>query len=140
VDQSGVAAADVIDAVQTQNTHDLFNKASGVQIMPRYEFETLAPDTNHPDAQRLLLSDRVRRKELFAFVEIGENSKGIAWYSNEGGLDVAQRWISGPLNDGLRRVRLARLGIDPSHFSELLDAVPVESMRLVSLDEKTGKI
>jgi ABC-2 type transport system permease protein len=140
VDQSGVAAAAVVEAVRTRNAHDLFDKTTGVQVMPRYEFETPTPDTIHPDAQRLQLSDRVRRKELFAFVEIQANSKSIAWYSNEGGLDVAQRWISGPLNDGLRRVRLARLGIDPSHFSEVLDTVPVESMRLVSLDEKTGKI
>jgi ABC-2 type transport system permease protein len=77
VDQTGVAAAAVVDAVRTQNAHDLFNKATGVQMMPRYEFETPAPDTAHPDAQRLRLSDRVRRKELFAFVEIQANSKAL---------------------------------------------------------------
>jgi ABC-2 type transport system permease protein len=140
VDQTGAAAASVVEAVRAQNVRDLFDKTTGVQVMPRYEFEVVAPDLSRPDAQRLLLSDRIRRKELFGFVEIEAASKGFDWYSNEGGLNVAQRWISGPLNDGLRRVRLARLGVDPSHFDEVLGAVPVENMRLVALDLKTGKI
>jgi ABC-2 type transport system permease protein len=153
VDRTGVAASAVIQQLQEQNNHDLFDKTTGIQVMPRYEFENVTPDGRNPGSQRLALSDRVRQKTLFAFVEIGADAvqpggkaspgsllDGFAWYSNEGGFNNTQRWVSGPLNDGLRRVRLERLGIDSRRFHEVLNPVPVENMNLVSKDRNTGRI
>ena len=121
--------------------------------MPLYRFETVPFDPRHAEAQHLELSDRVRSKDLFAFLEIGAKAlkpdkhgetdsgvNGIEWYSNEGGFDEALRWFSGPLNDGLRRVRLARLGIASDRLDEMLSAVPVDNFNLVVSDPKTGQI
>jgi ABC-2 type transport system permease protein len=44
------------------------------------------------------------------------------------------------LNDGIKRVRMRQLGIDPKQFHGLLDNVNIESMDLVSRDETTGAI
>ncbi|HEY4089834.1 MAG TPA: ABC transporter permease, partial [Bryobacteraceae bacterium] len=56
------------------------------------------------------------------------------------GLGQARQWLMGPLNDGLRRVRLARLGVDRSKFDEVLRSVPIQSGALVARDAKTGQI
>ena len=129
VDPTGIAAPAVIQAAKDQNAKDLFDKTTHRQVEPRYVFETLSPAAD-PKAQRLALSERVRRQQLFAFVEIGphvfdaapptsEDSKAagpVATYSNAGGFDDASRWLSGSINEGIRRVRLAQLGVDPSRL------------------------
>src|ERR1035438_36604 len=51
VDRSGVAADTVIATIREKNEHDLNDKDSGKQMMPRYTFETVAPDASAPDAQ-----------------------------------------------------------------------------------------
>jgi ABC-2 type transport system permease protein len=146
VDRTGIAGEAVIDAAQEKNRRDLVDKTTGRQTMPRYHFELVPPDRDAV-AQRLALSNRVRHKELFAFIEIGDNAfephekdPTVAWYSNEGGMSEARRWFSSPLNDGLRRVRLAKLGIDPSHLDELLNSATLQNMSLITREAKSGRI
>ncbi len=152
LDRTGVAADTVLQALRTHNEHELFDKTTGLQVMPRYQFESVAP-AGGSDEQRLMLSDEVRRGELFAFVEIGAKSldpgpaaapntaaNSIDWYSNEGGLGLTQQMVGDGVNDGLRKVRLGRLGVEQSHLDDVLRAAPVQKMNLVSRDEKTGKI
>ena len=155
VDRTGNAAAVVIEAAAGENAEDLFDKITGRQLNPRYVFETAVPDDANPNAQRLELSDRVRRRELFAFLEIGHDalhppkiddlektpeSSRVDYYSNAGGIDQSLSWISGAVNTGLRRVRLAQLGVDRSRFADLLDSAKVQTMSLIARDEKTGGI
>ena len=86
---------------------------------------------------------------MFAFLEIGpealhpgkdEDAKRVGYYTNAGGIDEMRRWLQDPVNAGLRKVRLSQLGVDPSHFADLLAAVPLERMSLVARDEKTGQV
>ncbi len=162
VDHTGIAAAVVIQAIEEKNEQDMFDKDlpgkdTRQQTMPRYRFETVKADEAHADEayldeQRLALSARIRPSDLYAFLEIGAKAvhpdrtggksieNGIAWYSNESGFADARRWLSGPLNDGIRRVRLAEAGVEPSRLGPLLEAVEVRSMNLASKDEKTGAI
>jgi ABC-2 type transport system permease protein len=155
VDRTGVAAAPVIDAAAEKNTEGLFDKVTGRQLTPRYVFETLVPDDANPNAQRLALSGRVRRRELFAFLEIGRDalhppkiadsakapeSSHAGFYSNAGGIDQARSWIADAVNSGLRRARLEQLGVDRSRFADVLAYTNVQTMALVSRDEKTGSI
>ncbi len=129
---------------------DLIDPDTGKQGMPRYRIETVAPDMANPDSQRLALSQRVKDKELYGFLEIGANvlhpdstgeknpENGVSWYSiavSQGG-----NWISGPINDGIRRVRMAQAGVDTARFDDLLGGVSVRTMNLVRRDEKTGAI
>ena len=86
--------------------------------MPQYRFEMSTAVDGNWDGARLALSDRVRKQELFAFVDIAPDAlhpapgaaAPIAVYSGAGGIDPFQNWFAGPLNDGLRRVRLEQFG------------------------------
>jgi ABC-2 type transport system permease protein len=151
IDRTGVAAASIVESAQRTNREDLYEKGTRKQIMPVYSFEVPTP-AGSPEGQRLALSERVRAHELFAFIEIGPNAlhpaesdakdreSDVFWYSNEGGVGEGRRWLSGPVSDGIRRVRLAQLGVDPSHLNETLKAVELQSMKLLSKDPKSGAI
>ena len=155
VDRTGRAAPSVIGAASEKSARDMFDKKTGRQVAPRYTFETVAPDDIRGEAQRLALADRVRRHELFAFVEIGrdalhppksadpektpENAR-VNYYANAGGIDETRGWLSGPIGDGLRRARLAETGMDPARFRDLLAAPAIQTMSLPSRDERTGSI
>ena len=148
LDRTGKVAAAAIQAATEKSTQELFDKATGKQVKPRYAFEVL-PVERDLNLQRLALSDRVRRHELFAFLEIGPEalhpgkdsaSSRIAYYSSAGGIDQTERWLADPFNEGIRKVRLAELGVDRGHFDDVLAKVDVEKLDLVSRDEKTGAI
>ena len=152
IDRTGEAAPTVISTVLQRNERDLIDKDTGKQTMPRYRFETVAPDTANPDAQRLALSQRVRPSDLYGFIEIGANAlhpdakddkspeNTVSWYSNDTGVAGTRAWLAAPLNDGIRRVRMAKAGVDASRFDDLLSSVTVRTMDLVTKDEKTGEI
>ena len=148
LDRTGKVAAAAIQAATEKNARELFDKATGKQLKPRYVFEAL-PVERDLNLQRLALSDRVRRHELFAFLEIGPEalhpgndsaSSRIAYYSSAGGIDQTEYWLADSFNEGIRKVRLAELGVDPSHFDAVLAKVDAEKLDLVSRDEKTGAI
>jgi ABC-2 type transport system permease protein len=154
VDRTGRAAAPIIAAATEKNAKDMVDKTTGRQTSPRYVFETIAPDTAHQNEQRLALSDRVRRHELFAFLEIGASAlhpasgdeavkdaaNRVDYYSNAGGIDETKLWISTPVSDGLRRARLMEAGVPADHFTDILAAATVQTMSLVGRDQKTGAI
>ncbi len=159
VDRTGMAADAILQVARQKSEKEVNDKVTGKQVAPRYLFEAAPQDSGDPNAQRLALSDRVRRGELFAFVEIGANAlhppseetadkekdkdkpeNRVGYYSNADGIDEARSWLSSPVNEGLRRVRLARLGVDPGRFDEIFAAVPVQRMSLVTRDEHTGEI
>lgn len=157
LDHTGKAAAEIIQAAEAKNKRTMFDRPGGPQTTPRYVFQAVAPDESDPKAQRLALSDRIRRKELFAFVELGANTlhphhddnaddsklapeDRVSYYSNAGGIDEARSWIGGPVNDGLRRARLAELGVNPARFEDALAAVSIQSMSLLARDERTGAV
>jgi ABC-2 type transport system permease protein len=103
----------------------------------------------------------VRHEQLFAFIEInssvldpakdGDDAKDseaskdpaasqVATYTNAGGFDEVGRWLYGSIDEGVRRVRLARLGVDRGRFKEILNDVKVGRFGLLSRDEKTGEV
>jgi len=155
VDRTGVTAQWIVEAAGEKNHDDLFDKVTGRQIAPRYTFESVQPDDADPLSQRLALSDRVRRHELYAFLEIGRDAlhpakvkdseklpeaSRITYYSTGSAIDTARSWIGGTMNDGLRRARMKQLGVEPSHFSDVMAELDLQSMGLVERNLKTGAI
>jgi ABC-2 type transport system permease protein len=155
VDRTGAVASAIVQSADEKNRKELLDKPSGRQVKPRYLFETVAADDADPNGQRLALSDRVRRHELFAFLDIGRDvlhpvkeedeekvpeASRVNYYSIASGIDETRQWISGPVSDGVRRARLAKAGVAPSHFEELLSPSTVQTMSLLARDEKTGKV
>ena len=71
VDRSGIVAEALVEAAQKRNAEDIFDEETGKKNKPAYVIEIVEPDNERPDAQRLRLSDRVRSRDLHAFIEIG---------------------------------------------------------------------
>ncbi len=124
-----------------------------MQTSPRYLVEPVAA-SGDPGEQRLALCDRIRRGDLFGFIEVapeaihppdgtrgGETRKGLAGlYSGAGEVDRADAWLNGVLNDGIRTARLAELGLQPERAPSLMTGVDLDTMTLVARDPKTGAI
>lgn len=149
VDRSGVVAKALMEAAERWNIDDIYNDETGKKIKPAYFFEVVEPDDEDPAAQRLELSDRVRNSGLHAFVEIdpevahpdeeGEASR-IRYYGKNAAMDDLRHWMAWPINNHLRRLRLADAGIEESEVEDLFHWVNVEGLGLVSVDEATGDI
>ena len=156
IDRTGVVAGPLVSAAREKNDRELFDKKTHRQMAPRYVFEAIAPAANSKD-QLLALSDRVRRKQLVAFLEIGKDAlrppkpagdsdektdpaARVSYYTNAGGIDEMRNWLNGPINDGVRLARLAQLGIDIGRNKGLTASVPIEGLSLVERDEKTGEV
>lgn len=149
VDHTGVSASAVIQAAEQSNRKLMAGSPFGAQSVARYFFEEVKPEPDHT-AQLLSLCDQIRRGELFAVLDIGPDALNpaseapqarIHYYTNSGGIaDQVSPWLPAAINDGLRRVRLAQLGVDPARVSAVLRDVGMASMNLVSKDPASGKI
>ena len=149
VDRSGVVVEALVEAAKVRNAEEVYDKETGEKVMPAYLIEIIEPNELDAAAQRLELSNRVRSKQIHAFVEIGESvlhprddpeASRIAYYAESAAMDEMRSWIAGPINKQLRQLRLADAGVDESAVSDLFDWLPVEGMGLVSVDKETGKV
>ena len=166
VDHTGVVAEPLVSAARVKNERELFDKKTHQQIQPRYVFEVIAPAADpagHKD-QLLALSDRVRKKQLAAFIEIGKDAlrppkptddsddfdlgtgkktdpdTGVSYYTNTGGIDEMRNWLWGPISDAVRLARLTQFGIDIKRNPDLAASVRIDGLSLVERDEKTGEV
>jgi len=149
IDHSGVIAEVLIKEADERNKESIFDKESGEKIKPAYYFKKTEADQEDPNAQRLALSDQVRAGKLHAFMEIGpeilhpgeEADKfKILYYGKSAAMDDLRKWTSWPINNHLRKLRLADAGVDESKVKDLFFWVNVDGLQLVSVDEETGDI
>jgi len=156
VDRTGVAAVSIIQAAREKNEKELTDKVTGKQVAPRYVFEEMRPNPVNAAEQRLALSERVRQRELFGFLEIWpaaleappeepatekEREKlppRVAFYSNAAGIDDTRAWLREPINRGLHGVLLRSLPAE--QLKAVLASVPVDPMSLLARNPKTGEI
>jgi ABC-2 type transport system permease protein len=125
------------------------DERTGKIVRPAYIFQTVEPNESNPDAQRLELSNRVRSGQLDAFLEIGEQAlhpgtnraaSRVAYYAKNAAMDEVRRWVGGPINEQLRKARLAEAGVDETRVKGLFDWRSVEGMGLVRQDARSGEI
>src|ERR1035438_5755230 len=151
LDRTGMVAPALLSAAAEKNAKDAYDKVTHAQIEALYVLEAVAPSPGDPEEQRLALSNRVRSREFFAFLEIwpqalhpGEETKpetrAVAYYTNAGGIDTTRNWLREPLNRAVRSVQLAQLGVDGSHFEDLLTPVAIDPLSLLARDAKTGAL
>ncbi len=149
IDHSGIVAEALVQAAQERNEAEAFDKVVGKKTKPAYLVEIVTPDESNPGKQRLDLSDRVRSRQLHAFLEIdrdvlspGQDSTGclIAYHAENAAVDDVRGWIAWPINNHIRRLKMARLGIDEAAAKEMLVWLPVEGLELVSMDAETGEV
>jgi ABC-2 type transport system permease protein len=148
IDRTGVSTSAVIQAWQEATRSEQRNPAGVPRNLPRFAFEEVKPEPDRA-SQLLALSNRVRAGELFLILDIpssaihgAPDAKGdpVRYYSNATGLDQTVFSLPDAVNNGLRRVRLAQLGVDERRVPELLREVPLQPMNLLAKDPATGKI
>jgi ABC-type Na+ efflux pump permease subunit len=149
VDHTGVVAQALVEAAEDRNKKEIFDEESKEKVKPAYYVEMVTPVTQDTLKQHLELSDRVRRGELHAFIVIGpdvvhpgESKVGdyISYYAKNAAMDDVRRWTSWPINNHLRKLRLADAGIEENQVPELFEWIDVSGLGLVSVDESTGDI
>ena len=149
IDRSGVVTQRVLEAAKTRNSNEVYQAKTGKKIHPAYLFETVVADDKDPTGQQLALSERIRKGELHAFVEVGSNvlhptkdaeASHVLYHAKNAPLDDLRRWLADPINDQLRRNRLLDAGVAQDKVKDLFSWVDVEGMGLVERDAKTGKV
>jgi ABC-2 type transport system permease protein len=88
------------------------------------------------DDVRLALSERVRKEELFAFVELPADaaSEKLRYYSDHPTYDDLRDWMSKILDDKVRADRYAEAHLDPALIAALANKVSAETLGLWSRD------
>jgi ABC-2 type transport system permease protein len=149
LDHSDRIVTALVEAAKNRNAEEVRHKETGKKIKPAYLIEPVRPEAKDLPAQRLALSDRVRRGELHAFVEIrgdilhpttNQAAAPVTYHAKNAALDDVRRWLPWPINNELRRLRLAEVGIDEAKVKDLFVWVNVDAMGLVSADAATGAV
>jgi ABC-2 type transport system permease protein len=148
LDYSGLFEEYLNGTVEFRNENEIYNE-KGEQIAPLIFLEFMKPDTVNMNRQKLMLSDRVRKKEIHAFVDIGpdvihpvdgNNDSRIAYYAENAAIDNIRGWFNNIINNRIREIRILELGIDKDKVSDLFYWINVEGMGLLSIDAKTGSV
>jgi len=149
IDRSGMVAQVLVEAAENRRKTEVYDEKTGKKVKPEYIFEIVEPDEEDPEAQRLKLSDRVRNGELHAFIEIGPDvvhpkedraTVRIAYHAKNAAMDDLRGWLNWPINNYLRKLRLADAGIDESSVKDLFHWMDVDALGLVSVDKETGEV
>jgi ABC-2 type transport system permease protein len=137
---------------------------------PNVILENVPPSADNPEAiaqQRYDLSERVRRGELFAFLEIGkdvfdvpplapaafatgpdadptdylpEERFTLRYQSNRPTYDEFRRWADVVVTEAVRKRRADQLGLSAEDRRELAKRVPLISKGLSRINPQTGAI
>ena len=147
LDRSGRMHAPLLEAVERRNREEIIDSDSGKPNKPQYELLDISPEEKS-DEQLLSLSEQIRNKELFCFIEIGQGILGengpstepeIRYYSNQPTYRDVRRWLSQVLGEKVKEVRLAEAGIDKAVVAQALRPVGVDNLGLFSRSE-SGEI
>jgi ABC-2 type transport system permease protein len=141
VDYTGVLAEPLVAVAQVLNagSGDLVDPQAP-RTTPRFIPIEVKPNGRPPDELRLELSDRVRREELFAFVELPENllnpdaKAQILYYSDHPSYNALSMWLRATVNGIVLNERFRRASIDRALVARLTRQAPVENLGLFERD------
>ena len=148
LDYSGVLGEYIYKTAEDWSKKSIYNE-KGEQIAPIYYIELIQPDTINPFQQKLELSNKIRNKDIHGFVQIGANvlhpvtveeQSKILYFSENSAIDEVRGWISNTINNKIREIRIAELGLEQEKIKDLFLWVNAEGMGLLSVDSKTGKV
>jgi ABC-2 type transport system permease protein len=133
VDRTGALFAPLKAAADEWNQA---SEAAGTRTQPRF---LPAPGSFDPgdEQARAALSDRVKRDEIYALVEIPadvldpDTSSSISYYSNHPGYRVLPSWIESTLNREILNQRFRSASIDRAMVNRLTQRVEVSQLGLI---------
>lgn len=106
------------------------------RVTSRFVPEVVVADGRSLDELRVELSDRVRRKQLFAFVEIPADALAdgadarLRYHSNNPTYEDLRLWLDVTINDLIRHRRFADAGVDAALVQRLERRVASEHLGL----------
>ena len=136
IDHSGVLQTALEEAAAKHNA----DAGSGeTQKGPHFVPERVDAAGKNLDQEKLALSDRVRKDELFAFLEIpagiidaaDADAATVRYYTGTPSYEPLPDWMRDVLNREIARQRFTKSGIDPSLVTKLNSRVPLSSYGLV---------
>lgn len=135
IDSSGRWYDRVADAARTRNAA-LADLAAHKLPKPPFEPERVDVAGRPLDDVRVALSERVRKEQLFAFVEIpaDPDREKIRYYSDHPAYDDLHEWLSKTLDQQLRLDRYRQAHLAPALVEALSHNVQAESLGLWTRD------
>ncbi len=149
VDRTEQFEKTLAEAAATYNETQIFDEDEGKRekVKPAMVLEFADPEQiGVPPDSTLALSERVRRKEIYAFLEIdrdivaGDGAGGVSYHSLNPVDFTFRNWVSGVLNQEIRQIRCEREGVDTELLERVTRHVQVKDLGLVDRNAGTGKI
>ena len=134
VDRSGVLSGPLKAAAEEWNR--AARGPDGVQTQPRF-LPSDATFGSEDAAARAALSDRVKRDEIFAFIEIPadaldpDTTSTISYYSNHPGYRTLPSWLGAAINREILNQRFRGASIDRAVVSRLTRRVDLSELGLI---------
>jgi ABC-2 type transport system permease protein len=145
VDRTGMLYSVIAAKADERNQRLNTNPGRNVGPSPRFFPEHAGADAAGIE---VILSERVRKKELTGFVIIEVNALpsestaegGISWYTETHSYMELPDWIERTLNEEIRRLRFEKAGVDQALVRKLTQNVPVRRLGLARVDTATGEV
>ncbi|MCH7840219.1 MAG: ABC transporter permease [Planctomycetes bacterium] len=150
LDQTGSLYDAIAEAARERDQRDVYEGEGPdrKKIRPQFLIERVEASSEDPNQTAFELSERVRNKELFAFVIIGPDvveprdeptRARVAYHSNSPTYDTVENWLREVLNHRVQELRFAAVHLEPEVVKKATQQVPVANLGLLSLDEQ-GRI
>jgi ABC-2 type transport system permease protein len=134
LDGTGALYATLLKAAEEYNGE---SGEGSTQTGPHFLPENVDPAGRSAEDLRLEQSARVRRKEIFAFVEIPKSvldpgaKEPVRYYSESTSYTRLSRWLDSTLNAEIEQRRFSTAGVDPSVVKRLTTDVDLDTFGLV---------
>ena len=141
VDQSGWLAEKIEARAALRNEKDIFDPANRTkQIRPAFVIERI--DAGSADEKvEVSLSERVRKKDLFAFLIIRPGivdpaaTNTVSYYTETASFMELPGWLNAVLTDEITRKRFEGAGVDQRLVEKLTKPVNVLQLGLAGVDQ-----
>jgi ABC-2 type transport system permease protein len=147
VDRSGHFKDTLTDAAAEYNEKQVFEGAgeSRKKVKPEFVLEFVdSEQIGDPPESTWILSERVRKKEIYGFLDIGANviegTAGVTYHSINPVDGSFRAWASTELNEKIRQLRSEKEKVPDATVQRIVKAVEVEDQQLVTRNDKTGEI
>ena len=145
VDQSGWLASKIEARAAARNEKDIFDPANRTkQIRPAFVIERI--DTGSVDEKvEVSLSERVRKKDLFAFLIIRPGivdpaaTNTVSYFTETASFMELPGWLNSVLTDEITRKRFEGAGLDQGLVQKLTKPVNIRQLGLAEVDQ-TGQV
>lgn len=149
VDRSGHFEKMLSAAADDYNESQAFKGEgpSRTKVKPEFVLEFVdSKQIGEPPDSTFTLSERVRKKEIYGFLDIGRGvveshgKAGVSYHSLNPVDNSFQVWAGLKLNQEIQRIRGMREGLDAEAVHRIVQTVRIEEKGLVARNEATGEI